>query len=392
MDILDKLKILGMTSKYDVSCGGTKNENHSPFPGIYKSPKGDGGCSSLLKILMTNFCEYDCAYCVNRKSGNIKRTIFTSEEICKLTNEFYNKGYIDGLFLSSGILKNPDFTMELMLKAVRKLRFEYDFRGYIHLKIMPGVDLGLINEAIRLANRVSINLELPDRKSLHILCPQKDETNIFTPMKYIFEKLTEMKEAKRSNFFSKGQTTQLIVGATDDNDYGILSLSDRLYKKLSLKRVYYSAFKKVNEDFILPMADTPKIRETRLYQADWLIRCYNFSVEDLLCRGENLDIDVDPKTSWALKHIDFFPLEINKASYDKLIRIPGIGLISAKKILKERKTTILTLEGLKKMGIPLKRAMNFITINGKYYGKNTDKIENLKETVKDEELKLFSDY
>ncbi len=391
MDEFQKLKILGTNAKYDVSCGGTKNEFTSLLPGIYRSKKGDGGCSSLLKILMTNYCEYDCAYCINRKSNNVVRTIFTPDEICKITLEFYKKEYIDGLFLSSGILKNPDFTMELMLQAVRKLRKVYNFLGYIHLKIMPGSDFSLIDEAIKLASRVSVNLEMPSRDNLHKFCPQKNEKEIFNPMRYIADKINELKE-KKIGFF--GQTTQLIIGATNDTDYDILKLSSNLYEKVKLKRVYYSAFSNVNYLKDLPENNEELIkREHRLYQSDWLLRVYGYKMEEILPSRSNLNLKLDPKTEWALRNFNLFPVEVNRADYDELIRIPGIGIISAKKIIKARKDTPLNPAVLEAMGISLKKAGNFITINGKYYGLRNDNPQKLIQILseKDVQPSLFEE-
>ncbi|MGC8764456.1 MAG: putative DNA modification/repair radical SAM protein [Brevinematia bacterium] len=394
MTILEKLNILGLTSRYDASCGGPQGKKESQFmPGIYRSTTNDGGCSSLLKILLTNYCEYDCAYCVNRNSNNVSRTIFTADEICKITTEYYNKGLIDGLFLSSGVLKNPDFTMELMIKAVKRLRLVYNFTGYIHLKIMPGSDYKLIDEAVKYADRVSVNLEIPSRDGLSKLCPQKNEDSLFKPMVYINEKLSE-KKSKKLKLRSSGQTTQLIVGAIDDNDFQILKLADNLYKKIALKRVYYSAFVNVNNLPSLPNEnDRLSLRERRLYQADWLIRLYKFNLDEILKPKSNLSLELDPKTEWALKNIEIFPIEINHASYEELLRIPGIGFVSAKKIIEFKKYSPLNMLALDRMGIRLNKARHFITVNGKYYGYKGDNIDNLKEILleKDSQLSLFTE-
>lgn len=396
MELLEKLEILANSAKYDASCassgsqrkGGNFGSAH--ISGICHSWSGDGRCVSLLKILLTNICEYDCAYCINRKSNNVKRTAFSSDEICRLTVEFYRRNYIEGLFLSSAVLKNPDFTMELMIKAVKKLRCEYGFCGYIHLKVIPGCDLKLVKEASRLADRVSVNIELPDHKSLERLCPEKNKESVFKPMKYAAGLIMESKKSKTLKMAPAGQSTQLIVGADENTDSKILNLAQWLYGKIYLKRVYYSGFVRVNEDNRLPVIkDAPLLREHRLYQADWLLRFYEFSAQELLSDGENLNLAFDPKTSWALKNLDRFPVEINKADYQTLLRVPGLGILSAKKIIKARKFTNITMEGLRNMGISLKKAVYFITLNGKYYGLRTDnreKLENLLLEYKQQEL------
>ncbi|MCX7820484.1 MAG: putative DNA modification/repair radical SAM protein [Brevinematales bacterium] len=381
--LFDKLSILGISSQYDSSCGGGLEER--VMPGVYRSSCGDGGCYSLLKILLTNYCEYDCAYCVNRKSNDIKRVIFTADEICELTRNYYDKGLIDGLFLSSGVIKNVDFTMELMLRAVKKLRFVYNYRGYIHLKIMPGCSEFLIDEAIKYANRVSVNLEIPNLDGLHKLCPEKKEENLLKPIRYINQKILE-------NGYKKGQTSQLIIGATKDNDFQILKLSDNLYKKANLKRVYYSSFENVNNNLLPPDKNLP-MRERRLYQADWLVRVYNFNLNEIIKPGENLSLDFDPKTKWAIENVDLFPIEITKACFDELVRTPGIGFVSAKKIIEMRKNSYIDLFSLSKIGVVLKKARHFITINGRFYGFKTENIDKLKEILseKNEELLLFNE-
>jgi len=386
MDIFEKLETLANSAEYDASCASSGSERKSPFgsahiSGICHSWSGDGRCVSLLKILLTNHCEYDCAYCINRKSNDIKRAIFTDDEIARLTVEFYKRNYIEGLFLSSAVIKNPDFTMELMIKAVRKLRLEYHFGGYVHFKIIPGSDSRLVNEAMRLADRISVNIELPDHKSLEKLCPEKDKYSILKPMKYASDKILENKKNRREKFAPAGQSTQLIVGADDNTDSKILNLADHLYRNMFLKRVYYSGFVRVNEDSRLPMVkEPPLLREHRLYQADWLLRFYQFKVDEIIGADSNLDLGFDPKTAWALKNLDRFPVELNKADYETLLRVPGIGLVSAKKIIKARRFSNLRFEDLKTLGISAKKAVYFLTLNGKYYGlktENKDKIENL---------------
>lgn len=384
MDLSDKLKILSGAAKYDVSCASNVSirENqkfgisNSSVSGICHSWTDDGRCVSLLKILLTNYCIYDCTYCINKISNDIPRAIFTPDEICNLTINFYKRNYIEGLFLSSGIIKNPNYTMELMLKTIKKLRNEYNFNGYIHLKIIPGTDLKLVKEAGFYADRVSINIELPNNENLKKLAPQKKKEDILLPMSYIHTKITETREIKQLKkykplpiFAPAGQSTQMIIGATQDSDLDILNLSQNLYKKYDLKRVYYSAYVPVNRHPALPNNNPPLLREHRLYQADWLIRIYGFDTKELLnYENPNLDLDLDPKSSWALRNLQLFPIEINTADYEMLIRVPGIGIKSAKKIIMARKKGYLCYEDLRNFGIVLKRAKNFITCNGKYHG------------------------
>ncbi len=380
MDTYKKLEILANSAKYDASCASSGSQRKSGIgttriSGICHSWAGDGRCISLLKVLLTNYCEFDCSYCINRKSNNIKRAMFKPDELAKLTVEFYKRNYIEGLFLSSAIIRNPDYTMELMLKVVKKLRNEYNFGGYIHLKIIPGCDTKLIEESSLFADRVSVNVELPNRISLAKFCPQKTKETIFTPMKYASNLILQNKENRYCQFAPAGQSTQIIVGMDESNDYKILNLAEWLYNKLFLKRIYYSAFVKVNEDALLPPIEPPILREHRLYQADWLLRFYRFKVNEIIAENQNLDLRFDPKTAWALRNIDQFPVDINKVDYDTLLRIPGIGTTSAKKIIKARKFTNLRLEDLKKIRIPYKKAINFITINGKYYGLKTERKE-----------------
>ncbi|MBO8161015.1 MAG: putative DNA modification/repair radical SAM protein [Thermosipho sp. (in: Bacteria)] len=384
MEIERKLEILSSSAKFDVACSpGTsdrKNKNvidSTNIAGIYHSWSSTGKCFSLLKVLFSNACIYNCAYCINRRSNNIPRATFTVNELVNLTMNFYKKGYIDGLFLSSAVIKNPDFTMEQLINVAKKLRMEENFKGYIHLKIIPGADEKLVEEAGFYANRVSVNVELPTAKSLKLLAPEKNPDSIQKPLilssKKHLETISHAKKFKHVKIFSPdGQTTQLIVGATSESDKKIMLLANKLYKNYKLKRVYYSAYIAVNKDKRLPPTSESITRENRLYQADFLIRKYNFTVEELFEKTENLDLRIDPKTKWALEHPEFFPIEINKASYDELIRIPGIGIKSAKKILLARKVHALNFDDLKKIGIALKRAQYFITCNGKKYNKNKD--------------------
>lgn len=372
MDVMDKLKILADSAKYDVSCSSsgsnrknTKNGIGNAEPcGICHSFSADGRCISLLKILMTNNCIFDCKYCINRKSNTINRAIFSASELAELTINFYIRNYIEGLFLSSGIIKNPDYTMELMYDAIYLLRKKYKFNGYIHVKTIPGASQHLISKMGLMVDRMSINVELPSNDSLKLLAPSKEEKKIIPPMNYIKNQMRETK-----NFVRAGQTTQMIIGATKDTDYKIMALSEKLYDRLTLKRVYYSAYVPVSEDNLLPkLNEPPLIRENRLYQADWLLRYYGFKANDLLNEeNPNFNYLIDPKADWALKNLGEFPKEINTSSYEELLKIPGIGVTGAKKIISARRYNTLYFLDLKKMNIVLKRAKYFITCNGKYF-------------------------
>lgn len=363
----EKLSILSAAAKYDISCSiGEKKKNF-----VYYSA-ANGKYIPILKILFSNACIYDCAYCINRRSNNIKRATFTVDEVVKLTTEFYKRNYIKGLFLSSAILKDPNYTMEQLIKVVEKLRKEEKFPGYIHLKIVPGTDEKLIEKAGILADRISINVEFLYTNSFYNLAPEKKPKNIQKPLyissvKYL-QYLNDKKRYKSVTPFSPlGQTTQLIVGATNETDKEILKFSSKLYKNYNLKRVYYSGYKAINNDKRLPQKSENIIRQQRLYQADFLLRFYNFSLDELFIKSKNLDLNIDPKLNWAINHPELFPIDISKASFDELIRIPGIGLKSAKKIIKLRKNEVLTFELLKKIGIPLNKTKDFIIINGKNY-------------------------
>lgn len=384
MNIDEKLNILSAAAKYDVSCSssGSKRKNlnngigNAENSGICHSFTADGRCISLLKILLTNYCIYNCKYCVNASTKDVPRAMFTPDEIVSLTINFYKRNYIEGLFLSSAIFKTPNYTMELLLNVVKKLRIEEKFNGYIHLKAIPGADEDLIKEAGKYADRMSVNIELPSASSLKLLAPQKSKENILAPMSTIKNSILENKDLKKNIkstplFVPGGQSTQLIVGATPESDYKILNLSENLYNRFNLKRVYYSAYVPViKNDKVLPdIIHPPLVREHRLYQADWLLRFYGFKAKELLKdENDSFDLNFDPKTSWALSNIENFPIEINKASYDTLLRIPGIGVRSARRILITRKVHSLKFEDLKKLGIVLKRAKYFITCKGKYYG------------------------
>jgi len=382
MTLNEKLNILSDAAKYDVSCtssgverkgDGTGMGNCSKA-GICHSFSADGRCISLLKILFTNECIYDCKYCINRASNDVVRTAFTPEEICTLTMEFYRRNYIEGLFLSSGILKSPDYTMELIYAALYRLRHVCNFQGYIHVKAIPGADPRLVQMTGFLADRMSVNVELPTAESLRLLAPHKSRKNILAPMRLVQNQITENKQEIRlyrnaPRFVPAGQSTQMIIGATPETDYQILNVAESLYKKFDLKRVFYSAFVPVNEDRDLPVLkdnQPPLLREHRLYQADWLLRFYHFEAHELLDEeNPNFNILLDPKCCWALKHLEVFPIEINKADYRLLLRVPGIGYKSAARIVKARRLGVLQFEDLKKMGVALKRALYFITCAGR---------------------------
>jgi putative DNA modification/repair radical SAM protein len=366
-DLLYKLNILSVAASYDNSCSSSGRKRETPayglknsyLSGIYYTWSSDGRCVPLLKILLTNYCINNCKYCINRRINDVPRAIFSPEEIAYLTVELYRKNYIEGLFLSSGIYRTPDDTMELMIRTASLLREKYLFKGYIHLKLIPGASPELIAKALKLADRVSSNLELPTEESLKKLAPEKSLPILLNPLKLIRE-LYENKEIKAP------ASTQLIIGATPDSDKVILSLAQQLYAQKMVRRVYYSAYIPVNKDSDLPaIKEPPFLREHRLYQADWLIRFYGFQVDELFQEEKNLDLRSDPKISWAMRNLHFFPVEITKADYWELIRVPGIGPGSAKKIIQARKYGVLSEEVLKKLGIPLKRAKYFITINGK---------------------------
>lgn len=369
MTLKEKLIILADSAKYDASCSSSesnrKNENglgNGPISGICHSFSSDGRCISLLKILMTNCCIYDCKYCINRKSNNVKRAIFTPEEICYITINFYKRNYIEGLFLSSGIIKNPDYTMELLIETISLLRNKYKFGGYIHAKAIPGASNYLIKKLGLLCDRLSANIELPTENGLKLLAPNKNSKNVSKIMDYV-------KNNKSRSFVPAGQSTQMIIGATNETDLDILIKSESMYNNYNLKRVFYSAYVSVNKDTLLPSLKLPPLkRENRLYQADWLIRYYGFKVNDLLnIDNPNFNILVDPKANWALNHLEEFPKEINTCSYYDLLKIPGIGVTTAKRIIKSRKMFTITFNDLKKMGCVLKRAQYFITCNNKFY-------------------------
>ena len=383
MDVLEKLTILTDAAKYDAACtssGGNRTakkgyigNTSSSVAGCCHSFSADGRCVTLLKVLMTNCCVFDCKYCVNRRSNDTKRAAFTPQELADLTISFYRRNYIEGLFLSSGVLRSPDYTTELMIKALRILREEYRFNGYIHAKAIPGTSPELVEQLGFLADRLSVNIELPSEAGLKTLAPDKTKQAILAPMGQIRvrnqqskEELVKYRHAPR--FAPAGQSTQLIVGATPDTDFHILRLTQGLYDRYRLKRVFYSAYVPVVEHALLPSKDTkpPLLREHRLYQADWLLRFYGFRAEELLDeQNQDFDPRVDPKCSWALAHLDFFPVEVNTADYETLLRFPGVGVTSAKRILAARRAGRLHIENLPKLGVVMKRAQYFLTASGK---------------------------
>ena len=380
MDIFEKLEILSDAAKYDASCSSSGSDRGKGGSvgsavkcGICHTWSADGRCISLLKVLFTNYCEFDCAFCINRKSNDVKRTAFTPQELADLTINFYRRNYIEGLFLSSGIIKNADYTMELIIKALRILRVDYGFNGYIHAKVIPGTSQELIYQAGLLADRLSVNIEMPSAESLQRVAPQKSKEKILKPMGRIAQQSVQSKQElalyrHAPKFAPAGQSTQMIVGASEESDLHILKLTQGLYDKYGLKRVFFSAYVPVNNDKMLPALDTkpPLLREHRLYQADWLLRFYNFRAEELLDEKHTMFNEyLDPKCNWALNNMHLFPIEINKAPYEMLLRVPGIGVTGARRIVAARKVAYLDFDGLKRLGIVLKRAQFFITCKGK---------------------------
>lgn len=392
MSIEEKLEILSDAAKYDVACtssgvdrSGKKGSiGNTAKCGICHSFSADGRCISLLKILMTNECIYDCKYCINRASNDNKRATFTPEEICKLTIEFYRRNYIEGLFLSSGILISPEYTMGLLYETIYLLRTKYRFNGYVHVKGIPGASKELIERMGYVTDRMSVNLELPTGDSLKKLAPHKNRKNMLIPITQIRDGIEDYKEKKNElmimkkmnlskdlnipEFVPSGQSTQMIVGATPENDYQIMTVAETLYNKFNMKRVFYSAYVPLNEDKDLPSLDIepPLLREHRLYQADWLLRYYGFKANELLDeKRPDFNILIDPKCDWAIRHLDKFPVEINRADYYTLLRVPGIGVKSARRIVSARRYGKIDFEHLKKMGVVLKRAVFFITCGGR---------------------------
>ncbi len=382
MELLDKLTILSGAAKYDAACTssgvrrkfqpGKIGNTSSSIAGCCHSFSADGRCVTLLKVLMTNCCVYDCKYCVNRRSNDTRRAAFTPRELAELTIGFYRRNYIEGLFLSSGVLRNADYTTEQMIRALRILRQEYGFNGYIHAKAIPGTSPELVQQLGLLADRMSVNIELPSQQGLQTLAPDKTREAILRPMGLIRDKVSEsrqelVKYKHAPAFAPAGQSTQLIVGATKDTDRHILHLTEALYQKYRLKRVFYSAYVPVVENSLLPALDTkpPLLREHRLYQADWLLRFYGFQASELLDEAHpDFNPQLDPKCSWAVSHLEHFPVEIMRADYETLLRVPGIGPTSARRIVSARRTAHLRFEDLKKLGVVVKRAQFFLVCDG----------------------------
>ena len=400
MDLVEKLEILADAAKYDVACTSSGIDRDAQkgklgntlAAGCCHSFSADGRCITLLKVLMTNVCIYDCAYCVNRASNEVPRAAFKPRELADLTVAFYRRNYLEGLFLSSGVIKSPDYTTELMIETLSLLRGEHGFRGYIHAKAVPGTSPELIDRLGHLADRMSVNMELPSQQSLALLAPEKSKQHILAPMRQIKDNIAVDKDTralmrkqttymtqvrpkrKERAFVPAGQSTQMIIGATPESDFQILNLSAALYRTLSLKRVFFSAYLPVNDDKRLPASDAVQLnREHRLYQADWLLRFYKFDVTELIDEDHPfLDTEVDPKANWALNHLDFFPVEVNKAPLEALLRVPGIGVRGARLIIQARRRTTLREPELRKLGIAYKRARFFITCNGTYGGSGVD--------------------
>ncbi|GAA4307535.1 putative DNA modification/repair radical SAM protein [Mucilaginibacter gynuensis] len=394
--ITEKLNILADAAKYDVSCASSgskrKNENKglgNASNGICHSYTEDGRCVSLLKILLTNHCIFDCAYCVSRKSNDIKRAAFTVQEVVDLTINFYRRNYIEGLFLSSGIFKNADYTMERLVQIAKKLRTEHNFNGYIHLKSIPGASDELMHEAGLYADRLSVNLEMPTEEGLKLLAPDKNRQDMIQPMDFlkrgIIQNTEEKKLFKKAPMFAPaGQSTQVIIGATPENDQQILGAANYFYKNFNLRRVYYSGYVPVLADNRLPALNTavPMVRENRLYQADWLMRFYGFKVNEIVSNTQqHLDLDIDPKLGWAIRNMQVFPVDINKADLLMILRVPGIGVQSAQKIVSARKFGKLNWEQIKKMGVTINRARYFITCNSNSFERRDLTGNNIKQFI-----------
>ncbi|MCQ2257563.1 MAG: putative DNA modification/repair radical SAM protein [Bacteroidaceae bacterium] len=378
-DTLEKLRILAESAKYDVSCSssGTVRKGRQDMigntvggVGICHSFADDGRCISLLKVMLTNYCMYDCAYCINRRSNDIRRATLSVHELVEIVMEFYRRNYIEGLFLSSGVVRNPDYTMERLVAIARDLRTIHHFNGYIHLKSIPGASRELVDQAGLYADRMSVNIEIPKEESLKLLAPEKDHKSVYAPMQFIQQGVLERKEDRKrgirhtTRYVPAGQSTQMIVGATAENDRDILTLSSSLYSAPTMRRVYYSGYVSVNTyDPRLPvLKQPPLVRENRLYQADWLMRFYEFKVEEIVDEANaNLDLEVDPKLAWALRHPEQFPVDINKDDYERILRVPGIGVKSATLIVNSRRFNRITSYHLKKMGVVMKKAKYFIT-------------------------------
>lgn len=395
LTLKQKIVLLAESARYDASCSSSGSDRrhfgalgHALPAGCCHSWSADGRCISLLKILLSNACIYDCVYCVNRRSNDLPRATLSAAEVAELTINFYKRNYIEGLFLSSGVWRSPDETMARLLETVRLLRETHRFGGYIHLKVVPGADPRLVEAAGRYADRLSVNIELPSEASLKQLAPEKGRDAILAPMGQMRELLGESRaERKKSRkaplFAPAGQSTQLIVGASPESDFQVLRLAESLYQRMELKRVYYSAFVPVSRDNRLPaLVEPPLLREHRLYQADWLLRFYGFTAAELLDEEQShFDLQLDPKACWALRHREFFPVEVNRADYSTLLRVPGIGVRSAQRIVRARRVGHLDFDGLKKLGVVLKRARYFVTAKGRYLGETDVQSHELKERL-----------
>lgn len=394
--VREKLKILADAAKYDVSCassGSTRKNTNKGLgdtgSGICHTYTSDGRCVSLLKILLTNFCIYDCAYCVTRKSNDIERTAFTVKEVVDLTINFYRRNYIEGLFLSSGIFKNADYTMERLVRVAKELRQQHKFNGYIHLKTIPGASDELMREAGLYADRLSVNIEIPTESGLKLLAPDKDRQDMIRPMNYLKNEIIQNKEERKlfrksPLFVPAGQSSQMIIGASRETDKDIMYTADSMYRNFSLKRVYYSGYVPISNDSRLPMLNTavPMVRENRLYQADWLMRFYGFNVRELLNPATpHLDLDIDPKLGWALRNLDKFPIDINKADLQLILRVPGIGVQSAQKIVSARIYQRLNWDHLKKLGVALNRARYFITCSSREFERRNLSANQIKQYI-----------
>lgn len=394
--IREKLQILADAAKYDVSCSSSGSNRKNTNKGIGDTGSGichtyteDGRCVSLLKILLTNYCIYDCAFCVSRSSNDIKRAAFTVDEVVELTMNFYRRNYIEGLFLSSGIFKDADYTMERMLRIVKRLRLEERFNGYIHLKTIPGASEDMVTEAGLYADRMSINLEMPTESGLKLLAPEKSHEEVKRELGIIRNRSVQYSSERKlikstPKFVPAGQSTQMVIGATPETDKDIMYTADEYYKNFSLKRVYYSGYIPISEDTRMPVIGTqpPLLRENRLYQTDWLMRFYDFDIKEILNeQNPNLDVDVDPKLSWALRNLHHFPVDINTADYKMILRVPGIGVRSAQKIVAARKFGKLHIYQLKKMGIAYNRAQHFIRCQDSTYQLRDNEAFKIKNTI-----------
>jgi len=403
--VSEKLSILADAAKYDVSCASSGSKRKNTGKGLGNTGEGichsyteDGRCVSLLKILLTNYCIFDCAYCVSRRSNDVKRAAFTVQEVVDLTLNFYRRNYIEGLFLSSGIFKDPDYTMERLVRVAKKLRLEHRFNGYIHLKTIPGASDELMHEAGLYADRLSVNIEVPTEEGLKLLAPEKSRSQMVKPMAYLSGEILRLKEEKQTLktaplFAPAGQSTQMVIGAAGESDKDILFTADSFYKTHKLKRVYYSGYVPVSPDNRLPAMGTlvPVIRENRLYQADWLMRFYGFKIREIVSdTNPRLELDIDPKLSWALRNLQVFPLDINKAQLEQILRVPGIGLGSAKKIVEGRRFSRLTWEHLKKMGVAVNRARYFVFCSSRIFEKQDLTSQQIKKFILEESASKYS--